>query len=137
MRRGSNSERAVHIELFEKEGKGFSAPAGVRINGNATRRYGQKSLRVTFSKKYGREGLEYPLFIGDSSQVYHCFILRNSGNDWNKTLFRDSFMQSLMAGGFADIQRSRPCIVFINGEYWGIHDIRERLDENYVAGAYG
>jgi hypothetical protein len=45
-------------------------------------------------------------------------------------------MQELMKGSNLDIQEYRPSVVFINGEYWGIHNIRERFDENYLAHKY-
>ena len=51
-------------------------------------------------------------------------------------MFRDAFMQSLMKNSFIDIQCYRPSIVFINGEYWGIHNIRERFDEDYLSNKY-
>jgi hypothetical protein len=137
LKRGDNSERPVHIEFYEPDGKlGFENDVGIRINGNATRGFAQKSLRVCFDKKYGAEELNYKLFPDYNITKFNSFILRNSGNDWNKTMFRDAFMQSLMINSKLDIQAYRPAIVFINGEYWGVHNIRERFDENYIANKY-
>jgi hypothetical protein len=137
LKRGDNSERPVHIEFYEVNGKlGFSENAGVRINGNATRGFAQKSLRICFNKKTGIDQLTYHLFPGYSIQKFNSFLLRNSGNDWDKTMFRDAFMQSLMQNSGVDIQRYQPSIVFINGEYWGLHNIRDRFDENYIANKY-
>jgi hypothetical protein len=135
--RGMDSEREAHLEFFEPEGHpGFTANAGVRINGNATRGYAQKSLRISFRKKYGAGQLKYDLFSEGKERIYNSFILRNSGNDWDKTMFRDGLMQSLMKDAHVEIQKDRPSIVFINGEYWGIHNIRERFDENYLVNKY-
>ncbi|HDS11775.1 MAG TPA: hypothetical protein ENN77_02615, partial [Candidatus Wirthbacteria bacterium] len=65
-------------------------------------------------------------------------ILRNSGNDWPKSLFRDGFMQSLVQHlDTIETQAYRPAILFINGEYWGIHNIRERFDVDYFTNHYG
>jgi hypothetical protein len=63
-------------------------------------------------------------------------ILRNGGNDWDKTMFRDCFMQALMKGSFVDVQDYVPSIVFLNGEYWGIHNVSQRRDENYLEDKY-
>ncbi|MCW3082857.1 MAG: hypothetical protein JWP12_223 [Bacteroidetes bacterium] len=135
--RGNDAERDAHIELYEPGGKaGFEANVGVRINGNATRGYAQKSLRINFREKYGTASLDYPLFPGYPVHTFNSFILRNSGNDWDKTMFRDGLIQSLMKDAHVDIQADRSAIVFINGEYWGIHNIRERFDENYLANKY-
>lgn len=137
LKRGDNAERPVHLEYIERGGKlGFSANAGIRINGNATRGYSQKSLRICFDQKYGLEQLNYLLFPGLPTPYFNAFILRNSGNDWDKTMFRDAFMQSLMAGSKLDIQAYQPAIVFINAEYWGLHNIRERFDEYYISNKY-
>jgi len=137
LKRGENSERPLHIEFFEPGGKpGFESDAGARINGNATRGFSQKSLRICFDRKYGREQLEYPLFPGNPVSTFKSFILRNGGNDWNKTMFRDAFMQGLMKDSHVDVQDCRNAIVFINGEYWGIHNIRERSDEDFLAAKY-
>lgn len=136
--RGADAERPAYVQFFEPDGKlGFESPVGVRINGNATRGYAQKSLRVSFDRKNGPQQLNYDLFRKDGVHKFRNFILRNSGNDWDKTMFRDGLMQSLMKGSAVDIQEDRPSVVFINGEYWGIHNIRERFDENYIANKYG
>lgn len=135
--RGDNSERKIHIELFDNNGNpGFNEDAGARINGNATRGYAQKSLRICFREKYGNAALTYDLFDEKQQHTYNTFLLRNSGNDWDKTMFRDGLMQSLMKNSHVDIQKNRDAIVYLNGEYWGIHNIRERFDEHYVANKY-
>jgi hypothetical protein len=135
--RGEDAERPAHIEFYEQTGKlGFEANAGIRINGNATRGYAQKSLRICFREKYGQQTLDYRLFSTNNVNTFNSFILRNSGNDWDKTMFRDAFMQSLMKGASIDIQDNTSTIVFINGEYWGIHNLRERFDENYISNKY-
>jgi hypothetical protein len=137
LKRGGNAERPVHIEFYEPDGRlGFELNAGVRINGNATRGFSQKALRICFSEKYGASALNYKLFPEYPVAQFNSIILRNSGNDWNKTMFRDAFMQSLMANAKLDIQQNRTAVVFINGEYWGIHNIRERFDEHYIANKY-
>ncbi len=136
LKRGSNAERPAHIEFYESNGTlAFENNVGVRINGNATRGFSQKSLRICFDQKYGTPELKYPLFPECKTQTFRNFVLRNSGNDWNKTMFRDAFMQSLMEP-YLDVQAYRPSLVFLNGEYWGIHNIRERSDEYYLAAKY-
>jgi hypothetical protein len=135
--RGIDAERKVHIEFFEPgSSNGFEANAGVRINGNATRGFPQKSLRICFREKYDQSFLHFRLFPHDTTEIFQSFILRNGGNDWSKTLIRDALIQTLFKNSGLDIQHYRPCIVFINGEYWGLHDIRERFDEHFLANKY-
>jgi hypothetical protein len=135
MQRGKSSVRKAYVEFFESDKKPvFNDEVRVRVSGNATRSFSQKSLRIDFSDE---NGLNCRIFPGYPVERYHSLILRNGGNDWNKTMMRDALMQSLMSGTRVDIQAYRPLIVFLNGEYWGLHTLRERLDENYLSNKYG
>ncbi len=134
--RGENAERKGNLEFYEPSGQlGFETKVGIRINGNATRGFAQKSLRINFKEK-DKAGINYPIFPSNEITKFNSIILRNSGNDWDKTMFRDAFMQSLIKSTHVDLQDFRPSIVFVNGEYWGIHNIRERQDEYYLANKY-
>lgn len=137
LKRGDDSERPAHVEFFEQDGSlAFETNAGVRINGNATRGFSQKALRISFDSKYGSGALKYKMFLDNKVDIFNALLLRNGGNDWDKTMFRDGFMQDLVKNEHLDIQSYRPCVVFINGEYWGLHNIREREDENYLVNKY-
>lgn len=131
-------ERPVTLEFFEKERtKGFTVSAGVQIYGGCTRLYAQKSLAFYFRGIYGAEKLAYPLHPGQTISQYNNFTLRSSGQDWWRTMFRDAMAQNLVKQGMnVDYQDYRPSILFINGEYWGIHNIREKLNEHYVESHY-
>ncbi|TYQ15278.1 UNVERIFIED_CONTAM: Fn3 domain-containing protein [Acetivibrio alkalicellulosi] len=143
--RGRDWERDVHIEYFNSDNKlAFSQNAGVRIHGGATRTYNQKSLRLYAREEYGNEFFEYPFFQGRKvwqenhvADAFKTVVLRNSGNDSYSTMFRDAMMQSLVEHTSLDIQAYSPVIVFLNGEYWGIYNIRERFDKHYFASYYG
>ncbi|HET6227857.1 MAG TPA: CotH kinase family protein, partial [Bacteroidia bacterium] len=137
LKRGDNAERPVHIEFFlPGTNAGFEANAGIRINGNATRGFSQKSLRICFNPKYGTDQIKFELFPDYPVNKFNSFILRNSGNDWDKTMFRDACLQTLFRNTKVDIQEYAPSVVFINGEYWGIHNIRERIDEHFIGNKY-
>jgi len=136
--RGPDWERPAHIELFEPDGSlGFAQDVGVRIHGGTTRNRPRKSLRIYARAEYGTSWIEYPLFPDKPVTRYKRFLLRNGGNDWGQLIFRDDMMQSLMKGENIDTQHTRPAIVFFNGEYWGIHTIRDRYDDRYLDTLYG
>ncbi|MFZ4620400.1 MAG: CotH kinase family protein [Bacteroidota bacterium] len=127
-------ERPIDIELFEKDKQlAFKVSAGIKIYGGCTRLYPQKSLAFYFRSTYGPDKLKYPLFPGQLISEYNNFTLRSSGQDWWRTMFRDAFAQELIRQGMRiETQDYRPSIVFINGQYWGIHNIREKLNEHYL-----
>jgi len=143
---GSDWERAVYFEMFEADGTSvISQSMGVRINGGTTRSLAQKALRFYARSSYDEENksIDYELFEGlttsysdDILTSFKRIILRSSGNDNSGSLFRDALMQSLVSDLNVDTQASRPCIAFVNGEFWGIYNIRERYDNYYFANHY-
>ncbi|MEX0877008.1 MAG: CotH kinase family protein [Phycisphaerales bacterium] len=131
--RGDDWERPAHIQFFEPNGTiGFSQNIGLRTHGGVTRSFRRKSLRVYARSEYGQSRIEYPLFPGDSQTAFKRLILRNSGNDYERTMFRDAFIQDLVKDTGVATQGHRPAIVLINGEYWGIHNIRQRFDKHFL-----
>lgn len=131
-------ERPVHIEFFEDDGRtAFAQDAGIRMHGNWARAFRQKTFRLYARNDYGSNRFDYQLFPDKPLTDYRRFILRNSGQDWAKTMLRDGFMQQLARGLSFDTQYYRPSIVFVNGEYWGIHNIRDRYDDHYIESHYG
>mgnify|MGYP000355470472 CR=1 FL=1 len=123
------------IEYFEP-GTGeraFLAGVGVRVFGTSIYNLPQRPISVRFKEKYGDEILKYPLFEGKPVPRYTAFLLRNGGNDYNTAYFRDGLGVHLVKGKMdIDYQDYKPCVVFINGAYNGIYELRERLDEQYV-----
>jgi len=132
---GSDWERPGTIEFFEKGGAlAFTGNVGLRLHGNTTRTRPRKAIRV-----YARNPttFNYQIYPDKPVQQFSTFILRNAGNDWGQSIMRDMYAQSLMSGVELDRQFGRPAIVFLNGEYWGIHDLRERFDEGYIQHNHG
>ena len=143
--RGREHEIESYMKYFDKGGVNrFEQKIGIRIHGGATRSYQQKSLRLYARSDYGQNEIDYDLFYGSSTNHYgepiigrKRLILRNSGNDWRRTMLRDALMQHLVRDLNFDTQAHQPSIVYINGEYWGIHNIRERYDRFYIEKRYG
>jgi len=135
--RGRAWERDVHVELFEPDGLlKLSQDAGVRIHGGFTRTANLKSLRLYARSEYDDKDFDYQFFPEMEQNSFKRIMLRNAGNDVSFAFLRDAFMQSLVDDFFLDTQAYRHSIVFLNGEYWGVHYIRERygkyyLEENY------
>lgn len=131
-------ELPINIELFEPGGSaGFSLDAGMKIAGNFSRKYPKKSLSIYFKKKYGKSKLKYPLFPDFPGVTkFKVFILRNNGNNYGRAMMRDGLASSLTKGLGVDYQKFRPCVVFINGKYWGLYNIREKSTARYFKSNY-
>lgn len=135
---GDAWEREASMEFFEPNGsRGFSQNIGLRINGGWTRRLPQKSLRVYARSEYGESRINYPVFPDQDYESYDRLILRNSGNDFGFTMFRDAAAHQIVKHFNMDTQAYRPAAVYINGEYWGLHNVRERFDAHYLERVYG
>lgn len=131
-------ERPIHFEFFGADGRClYSADGGVRIFGGWSRASPQKSLALFARREYGPEEFSYPFFPDKPIQTFQSLLLRNSGNDWGVSMFRDPLMHTLVKSTSLVIQAYRPVVVYLNGEYWGIHNLREKLNEHYIASNYG
>jgi len=145
--RGKNWERETSVELFEPDGiLGLSQNIGIRVHGGTSRVNNLKSLSLLARKDYDdKEYFDYDFFEGKAMKIgnnekinrFSQVLLRTSATDSKYSLFRDALMQSLIQNlGILDTQSSNPCIVYINGQYYGIHNIREAYDKNYISNNY-
>jgi hypothetical protein len=132
-KRGNAWERNVHIEYYNEAGeRGFSQDAGVRIHGGATRTASQKSLKFYARSEYGDSQFHYKLLPNNENDEYKRFQLQSSMGDWSKTIIKDPLAHEICRTLNFATQDSRPVIVFINGEYWGVQTIRDRIDRYYL-----
>jgi hypothetical protein len=135
---GEAWERPVHVAFYGTDGQlWLEQDAGARIHGGATTALQQKTLRLYARGDYGDGSFSYPIFEDQPQTSYKRLLLRNSGNDWNLTLFRDALSQGVSRHMLADNMAYRPAVVFLNGEYWGIHNFRQRYDKYYLEQTYG
>lgn len=109
-------ERPVHVEFFEPDGRpGFRTDAGVKIFGGWSRARPQKSVSIFFRGKYGMSELKYPLFPESPVNRFQAFNLRNSANDWDRTMFSDGMMQTLIDPLDIEYQKFRPSCYYSCG----------------------
>jgi hypothetical protein len=124
-------EKPAHIEFFEPGGiLGFSEDVGIRIQGGTSPASPQKGLHVIARNEYGNNRIDYPIFHASQSTAkdlteYKRFIIRAWGSVITAGMFNDALAQNLLATNDLDIQAYCPAILFINGEYWGLHELRE------------
>lgn len=134
-----DKEIPVQIDFFEPGAKlAWSSGAGLKIFGNFSRAQDKKSVALVFREQYGQKRLDYPLFPEHPElRQFKWFILRNNGSNNGRDYLRDALMSSLTRGLGIDYQKARPAIVYYNGAYFGIHDIREKSNEYYFETNYG
>jgi hypothetical protein len=134
-------EVPAHVEFFESDHREvFEQDIGLSINGGSvSRTRPMKALRFSCRGKYGYPEFNYRFFGEKALSRFRILVLRNSGGDYNRAHFRDgSLHQHMIIGGLdIDLLSYRPCVVFLNGEYWGVHNIREKFSKHYLAENHG
>ncbi len=137
--KGKKWEREASIELLKANGEiGFTQDIGIRIYGGYSRGNAQKSFALFACKNYDdTEYFLYDFFNSKKIEKVSKILLRTSATDAEYALFRDSLIQSLVQKPMIlDTQRSMPCILYINGEYYGIYSIKDAYDKSYISSNY-
>lgn len=139
----------ANIEFFENgaDAAAFNQLVEVEIQGTASAAQAQKSLEISAKGALGESHVHHPMFPDLPFDKYKRFVLRNGGQDWCVLQFRDAFATSLLndcsdMGNILQepalhLQAWRPAVVYLNGQYWGIHNIRERMNRFYVQQHFG
>lgn len=128
-------EKEAHMEFYDKEGIcQIDQNIGIKIFGAWSRAYAQKSLALFARREYGKGSFDYKFFEDKPITKFESLVLRNGGNDWDYAIFRDGLVSTLVRDMDIDRMAFQPAILYLNGEYWGILNIREKINNNYVAG---
>ena len=145
--RGIEWEREAVMSFFDPD-KELKAQqnVGIRVKGNWSRAYPQKSLNIYARKEYGSGSFDTEFFEGDKYES--AITMFNGGNDAAYKL-EDVLAADLAAGRAAaypvsgeeplsfSVMRHYPCFLFLNGEYWGIMDLSEKFDRDYIVRHFG
>ena len=144
---GEREHKTAYLEMFETDGSCVSSSyIEIAISGNGSTGFGAKSLKVYFKSDAdptvvgNPSKLKYDIFkgkAGDGVTEYKRLLLRNSGNDSSQSHLRDAYMQALCATLDCDYMAYRPSLMFVNGEIWGVYNIRERYSPKYFEEHYG
>jgi hypothetical protein len=135
-RSGDETEKNGNFSYFINGNQILNQNIGVRINGGFSRLLPNKSLRLYARSEYGNSVFNHSFFNDSEFNSFKRLILRNSGSDAYSTYFRDAFIQKAVSHLNFDTQAYQPTLTFINGEYWGLLNLRERYDKHYFERVY-
>ena len=152
-------ERPINFEYLipqpgETDNGGWSMvlnqEADLEICGGWTRAYGanyvddryweaRSSFRIKTDKRYeGVNSIDYPVFPWKPYNKYRCWQVRNGGNDTYSRSKDPSVQMIVMKSGFyVDCQDYQPAHVFLNGDYYGMLNIRESNNKHFAYSNYG
>ena len=134
--------RKGFVEFFgsdDETSPRFSDTYLLRTYGSSSKYFPQKSLAMYAREPASTARIPNEFFTGSAANIpdFYSIILRSSGGDNIQTMFRDGLMTRLTDGLQLDRQDFQPAVVFINGQYWGILNIREKINEYFIEDHHG
>ncbi len=126
-------ERFSTIQYFNDNSLRFEAGNDIRLFGATAYKLPQKSFAV-----FANNEIQFQIFGNKNVSAFDSFVMRSSSDDWSKTMLRDGFIQSIVQEKLdIDYQAYQPTVLFINGEYYGIFNLREKYNEDYLKNNHG
>lgn len=129
-------ERRVYMEFIDTNGVRISQQCGLKIFGESTRRQPDKSMKLIARSRYGKKRFNYQFFPNDTLQEFKQLVIRTSGNDFRGTRFKDVLNTYLARNLGLDAMNYRPVQLYVNGVYWGLYNLREKINDHYFAAHY-
>ena len=132
----SNKKKGIELSgslSFYEDGGGFTIPCGIDMHGERSLEMPKKNMGIRFRGVYGQKMLDYDLYGGGVTE-FESLILR-AGQDYYNSIIKNELGENLCLQ-FSDnvfAQRSRYCVLYINGEYWGIYALMEKMNESHYA----
>ena len=134
---GMEWERPMNIEFYELDNTGINQQAGLRTHGGNGRRLQQKCMKIYAREEYGKKRFKHKFFETLPNNNFKHLVLKPFASSWNQSGVNNHICNQIAAQLNLDALASRPVVVFLNGEYWGIYYIHERPDERYLEDHYG
>ena len=132
---GHNATPA-HVELYEED-TSFSIDCGFKLFGGQSRTLNKKSFSLKFNSTYSGGKLHYKVFDNKDLVEFNTLVLRSGSQDQTSSMIRDEFNSTLLINyGTIDAQACKPIVLYINGRYWGVYFIREKIDGDFIENNY-
>ena len=126
-----------NLALYEDGERRFSIPCGIKMHGETSLYLNKKNMSVRFRGAYGQDRLSCDLYGGGITEFSDLVI--RAGQDYGHAIIRNELCQNLALKAEADVitQRSKYCILYVNGEYYGIYNLMEKANGRHFADVAG
>ena len=132
---GHNTTPA-HAELYEEDAS-FSLDCGFKLFGGQSRELPKKSFALKFNSSYSGGKLNYKVFDNKDLVEFNTLVLRSGSQDQTSSMIRDEFNATMLVNyGTLDAQACKPIVLYVNGRYWGVYYIREKIDTDFIENNY-
>lgn len=131
-------ERPIHIIYLDtNNNEGFNQKCGIKIFGESTRRQPDKSMKIIARSEYGISRFKHKIFPQKDISEFKQLVIRTSGNDYKGARFKDVLNAYLARNLGIDYMAYQPVQLFLNGQYWGLYNLREKVNEHYLFENHG
>ena len=137
-------DEPMHIEFFNEDGTFWvEAEGDSNEHGNDSNAYPQKGFDYITRDQMGYDDVvDAELFHLSNRGKFQRLIFKAAANDnypfSGGAHVRDAYCQTL--SGLADLhldeRTSESCILYINGQYWGVYEYREKVDDSDFTNRY-
>ena len=134
---GMEWERRMNVEFYELDNTGINQQAGLRTHGGNGRRFQQKCLKMYAREEYGKKRFKHKFFETIPQNNFKHLVLKPLAASWNQSGVNDHICNQIASKLNLETLASRPVVMFINSEYWGIYYIHERPDERFLEDHFG
>ena len=135
--RGILWERCCNWEFYELDNSGVNQQAGLRTHGGNARRGPQKGLKVYAREEYGKKRFEHAFFDSTEITSFKHLLLKPFVDEWFDFGIPNMICQQMAKEINVESLATRPSVLFINGEYWGIYSVSEKPDDFYLESHLG
>ena len=135
---GREWERLVNVEFYEPtDNSGINQQAGLRTHGGTCRRQTQKGMKIYAREEYGKKRFKHKFFESIPNESFKHLVMKPFSYQWFNFGIQDDICNRMAAHLDVESVASRPMVLFINGEYWGIYYLKEKPDAHYLEDHFG
>ena len=136
--RGIEWERMVNVEFYEPNDTTYiNQCCGLRTHGNISRIFQGKGLKIYAREEYGKKRFKHKFFDNSPVDSFKHLILKTFAVFWPNAGTTNYISSEMALQMGLESAHSRPVVVFLNGEYWGIYFLMEKTDERYLEDYFG
>ena len=135
---GRDWERPVNVEFYEPDdNSGMNQVCGMRTHGNRSRRYPAKGMKIYARNDYGKDRFDHAFFEDTRINSFKHLVLKPFATFWPYSGTQDYVCTTLARQLELESPQSRPMLVYLNGEYWGLYFLQEKMDERFLEDHFG
>ena len=135
---GRDWERPVNVEFYEPDDNcGINQVCGLRTHGNASRRCPSKGMKLYARNDYGMDRFNYAFFEDTQLSSFKHLVLKPFATFWPYSGTQDYVCVTLAHRLGLESPQCRPMLVYLNGEYWGLYFLQEKMDDRFLEDHFG